>query len=68
MRHGVRSSIPIVCACFVVACCRVIPRTSATSLITWDMKTDPLSEMIVVDKQACLVTMLMMTLAIVFAS
>ena len=64
----VPSSIPFVCKSFVVTFCRVIPRTSATSLITWDMNTDPLSVMTVVGKKACLVMMLIMTLAIVFAS
>ena len=62
------SNIPIVFACFVVACCRVILRTSVTSLITWDMNTDPLSDMIVVGKYGCLVMMLNMSFAIVFAS
>ena len=62
------SSFPIVCACFVVACCRVIPRISVTSSITWDMNTDLLPEMMVVGKQACLVMILFITLASLFAS
>ena len=48
---SVRSSIAIVCACLVVAWCRVIPRYSATSLNFWDNSTDPSSGMMVVCKK-----------------
>ena len=61
----VLSSTSLVCACLVVAWSIVMSRTSATSLITWDMKIDLLSEMIVVGKYACLIMMLIMTLATV---
>ena len=63
-----RSSNPIVWACFVVACFRVMPRTLALSLITRDIEAVLLSEINVVGKQACLVVMLIITLAIVLAS
>ena len=46
----VHSEIPIVCACFVVACCNYTPRTVATSEIIWDTNTDPLTEMILVGR------------------
>ena len=39
-----RSSMLIVCVGFVLACCRVKPRTPTTSLNTCDTKADPLSE------------------------
>ena len=52
----------------MVACFRVTPRTPATSLFTCDVKAVPLSEMSVVGKEACLVMMLIKTLAIVLAS
>ena len=47
------SSVPIVCACFVVACCSVILRTSTI----WDTNSHSLSEMIAVGRYACLVMM-----------
>ena len=62
-----RSSIPIVCSGFIVACCSVIPRTSGTALTTWDKNTDLLSEMIVVGRYVCLVKMLIISLATVSA-
>ena len=52
----------------MVACFRVIPRTPATSLITCDVNAVPLSEISVVGQQACLVMILIITLAIVVAS
>ena len=39
----VYSSIPIVSVYLVVACCRKILKMSATYLIPWVRKTDPLS-------------------------
>ena len=45
-----------------------MPRTPATFLITCEIKAVHLSEMSVVGKLACLVMMLIKTLAIVVAS
>ena len=64
----VRSSIPIFCACIVLAWSMLIPRTSATSSITWDTKADLLPELIVVGKYWWLAMVLIMTLATVFES
>ena len=50
----------IVCSCLVVACCKVIPRTLYTSLITWDTKANQRLEVIIVGRHACLVMMLIM--------
>ena len=52
-----------VCACLVVAWSRRIYVTSATPLITCHTKADPLSEMIVLGKQACLVMIVFRTLS-----
>ena len=52
----------------MVTCFRVMPGTSATSLITCDVNAVSLSEIIVVGKSACLVMMLIITLATVLAS
>ena len=59
-----RSKTPIVLACFVVACFKLMPNISATSCITWEMKTLPLSVIMRVSKQACLVKMSIVTLAV----
>ena len=64
----VLSSMPMLCICLVVACSRVIPRTFTTSLVTWDTKADPFSEMTAVGKYASLVVVLVMTLAPILAS
>ena len=55
------SSPSNVCACLVVAWSRRIYVTSATPLITCDTKADPLSEMIVLGKQTCLVMIVFRT-------
>ena len=44
------SRTPIICACFVVACFKLMPNLSATSCITWETKTLPLSVLIRVGK------------------
>ena len=65
---GVRSNMPIVCACFVMACFKKYPGRRVVSLITWDVDAVRLSERSVVGKEACLVMMLKLTLAIALAS
>ena len=55
------SNPSFVCACLVVAWSRRIYVTSATPLINCDTKADPLSEMIVLGKQACLVMIVFRT-------
>ena len=57
----------MVCSCFVVAWRNVLPRTSAVSSITLEMKTEPLSVIITVGKYACFVTMSMIILAVLAA-
>ena len=52
-----------ICACLVVAWSRRIYVTAATPLITCHTKADPLSEMIVLGKQACLVMIVFRTLS-----
>ena len=44
------SRTPIVCACFVVACFNFMFNISATSCITWETKTLPLSGIMSVGK------------------
>ena len=44
------SRTPMVCACFVVACFEFMPKISATSCITWETKTLPLSVIMSVGK------------------
>ena len=61
------SSMPIVCECLIAAFSSVIPRTFVTSFITWNTKADPSSEMIVVDKYACLVMVLIVIVSTVSA-
>ena len=58
------SGTPIVCACFVVACFKFMPSVSATSCITWETRTLPLSFITSVGKWACLVIMSIMTFAV----
>ena len=38
-----RSTTPMICACFVVACFKFMPNIWANSCITWETKTLPLS-------------------------
>ena len=45
-----RSMTPIFCACFVVVCFKFMPNISATSCITWETKTLPLSVIMSVAK------------------
>ena len=58
------SRTPNVCACFVAACFDFMPGSSATSCITWWMKTLPLSVKLSVGKEACLVMMSIKTFAL----
>ena len=62
-----RSRTPKVRACFGVACFKFMPNFSATSCITWEAKTLPLSVKISEGKKACLVKMSIMTLAVITA-
>ena len=59
-----RSRTPIVSACIVVASFKFMPRFSATSCITLETKTLPLSVLRSMGKKACLVTMSNMTFAV----
>ena len=45
-----RSRIPMVYACFIVASFKFMPSISATSCITWETKTLPLSVIVNVGK------------------
>ena len=45
-----RSRTPMVCACFVVACFKLMLNISATSYITWETKKLPLSVIMNVGK------------------
>ena len=51
-------------ACFVVACFKYMPKTSATSCITWETKTLPLSATMSVGKLECLFVLSIMTFVV----
>ena len=52
-----RSSMPMVCASFVVACFRSICRVLGVSCITSELNCDPMFDIFSVGRYACLVTM-----------
>ena len=55
------------CVSFVVAQRSVMPRTSGFSCITLETKVEPLSVIINLGRQACLVLISMMTFAVLTA-
>ena len=52
------------CACFVVACFKLVPSISALSCVTWESKTFPLSGIRNVGKYACPVIISIMTFTV----
>ena len=59
-----RSMTTVACACFVVACFKFMPSISATSCITWETKTLPLSVMMSLSRWARLIIMFKITFAV----